>query len=335
MLRKAAALAFIAAAATPSAAQQALTQPPLGYMPSSASQSSSASVYGDLTFEAGLRYALSTGTTRYTLHGASATSDRLSRLNWANLTSNAGEVYGRIDHATGLFLKGSFGLSAPLNSGGLQDEDFASALSQNLTYSSTNSSQKGGKLSYGTIDMGYTFLRSRQSSLGGFFGFQFSDETTNAYGCTQSGGAGSGICVPSIGGSTLGITNQEQWNAARIGLDGKYFINDRLRLSGDVALLPGVWMNGTDTHWLRIGAANGDFTGPTHVNATGYGGEAEIKLDYAIADHWMIGVGARVTEMVASGDMRFDKSGVAVTASQKADWLNQRSGIFVESAFRF
>lgn len=50
-----------------------------------------------------------------------------------------------------------------------------------------------------------------------------------------------------------------------------------MKLSVEGAWLPRVWLNGFDTHWLRIGVPGG-FTGPVPEDGRGWGYQFEGLL---------------------------------------------------------
>ncbi len=198
--------------------------------------------------EIGLRYFASSGRTKYDLFIPDGSS-MISRLTYNNLLAHSGELFGRFDHITGVFIKGYVG-GGVVTGGTLTDEDFPPFI---VPFSSTNSTQRSGRLAYGTIDFGYAMLNSPTLRLGAFAGYHHYYERVNAYGCTQmvTNLAQTSICVPAIPDSTLGITQTTNWDAVRLGLNAQWRITDRLMLTGDLAWLPVAWLNANDRHWLR------------------------------------------------------------------------------------
>src|SRR5712675_340608 len=61
-------------------------------------------------------------------------------------------------------------------------EDFPPAI---LPYSSTLSDQRGGKLNYATIDLGYGFAANPNTTISLFAGYGYVGEKVNAFGCSQ------------------------------------------------------------------------------------------------------------------------------------------------------
>ena len=131
--------------------------------------------------EIGLRYFASSGKTKIDLFSADG-SLMNSRLTYNNLLAHSGELFGRFDHITGVFIKGYIG-GGVVTGGSLRDEDFPPAID---IFSSTNSTQHSGSLAYGTIDFGYAMLNSPTLRLGAFAGYHHYYERINAYGCTQT-----------------------------------------------------------------------------------------------------------------------------------------------------
>src|SRR5436305_5285159 len=111
------------------------------------------------TFEFGTRYWYSTGKLAKDLYDDPRSSQNLnSRLTYSSLSSGAFEGYGRADTTFGSFFRGFAGISG-LDHGALNDEDFPPGLTP---YSNTLSQQRGGKLTYGTIDFGQVVVKNER-----------------------------------------------------------------------------------------------------------------------------------------------------------------------------
>ena len=142
--------------------------------------------------EIGGRYWFTSGRTQIDLYGFAPSTDQVSRLTYDKLHAHVGEIFGRVEHVTGVFVKGFVGLGR-VNSGSLRDEDFPPFI---VPYSSTDSEQREGRVTYGTIDLGWNW-RSPGLKLGAFAGYLYYFEKLNVYGCTQTA-TNPFICVPSI-----------------------------------------------------------------------------------------------------------------------------------------
>jgi hypothetical protein len=285
------------------------------------------------SFEAGLRYGLSTGSLAKQLSDDPRISNFLnSQLTYDHLNSGTFEGYGRFDTSFGTFIKGYGGLSG-LNSGTLKDEDFQP---ETAPYSATLSQQSGGHLSYLSIDLGQIAVTTARVRASIFAGYGHLGETANAYGCSQIAGNPQ-ICVPSISGSVLAITEDTGWDFARLGILGEFRLLDRLTFSGEVAWLPYVQVSGQDTHWLRLGAMVNDLSGPINQTGSGTGVQIESILSYQFTDRFSIGLGGRYSYLQTRGTADLEQMivGVSSPISQPLKFTTTRYGGFVQSAYRF
>lgn len=181
------------------------------------------------TGEFGLRYWYSWGKTQKDLYGASR-SDLVSRLTYDDLSGHSGEVYGRLDHSSGFFLKGYLG-GGILPNGSLNDEDFPPLTTP---YSSTDSNQREGHLAYANIDAGFNLLRQPDFRLGVFGGYHYLEDKVSAFGCTQIA-SNPGICGGGIPDSVLVISQNNRWQSVRVGADMDVRLSERLTLRLDAA----------------------------------------------------------------------------------------------------
>jgi hypothetical protein len=278
------------------------------------------------------RYWYASAKTGKSLYDLPALSDAMvSRLTYSGMNSNAGELFGRVVFTNGLFVKGYAG-GASLSGGHLQDEDFPPAVTP---YSSTTSSQSGGYLTYASADLGYNVLRGGDYRVGAFAGYHYFNETVNAFGCAQTAG-NLDICQPSVPQSIEVISQNNIWQSVRLGLDGSVLLGDRFTLSAEAAWLPYVWLNGADTHWLRIGTAVGDFTGPIPEDGRGQGYQLEALLSYQVTQYVSVGVGGRYWYMAATGNSHFEGHIVGEEAfPQPVDWKTDIYGVFVQASLKF
>lgn len=282
-------------------------------------------------YEVGGRYWFGSAKTAKSLYGAPPLNALVSRLTYASMMTNSGEIYGRIASTYGWFLKGYVGFGA-VSKGTLQDEDFPPLTTP---YSSTTSQQQGGYLDYASIDVGYNFIRGGDFSLGGFVGYHFFQEVVDAYGCTQTAG-NPDICQPAIPSGIEGISQNNQWQSVRLGLNGSVTFADRFKFTADAAWLPYVALNGTDSHFLRIGDAVGDFTGAIPETGTGMGYQLEAALSYQLTPHASIGIGGRYWHMQANGTSDFAGRVVGVNAAdQPVNWKTDIYGAFLQADYKF
>jgi hypothetical protein len=286
------------------------------------------------TFEIGGRYWYSSGKVQKTLFDDPRFSEFTnSRLTYSDLKAHAGEVFGRADHVTGVFVKGYFGM-ASLRSGELEDEDFPPGIDP---YSSTISEQRNGDLRYFNVDAGYSFFRGARTQIGAFVGYHQLKEDMHAFGCVQ--GAGNPlICVPDIPDNVLGISEHTKWQSLRLGLVADMMITQRLKLTAEAAWLPYVHLRAHDIHWLRLGAGLFDIAGPIPERGSGYGYQLEAILSYAVTDRIQLGIGGRYWHMETEGSTQFEHVIVGwpiPPVAQPLDFNTTRYGVFAQGSYRF
>jgi hypothetical protein len=283
------------------------------------------------TGDVGLRFWYGRGSTGKNLHDPSG-AFLVSRLTYSGLSIFSVEGFGRFDLNTGWFLKGFIG-GGGFRKGSLEDEDFPPGITP---YSATLSVVDDSFPVYSTVDAGYNVLRGPDFRLGAFAGYHFLREVVSAQGCGQAA-TNPFICgffpVP---GTIKVITQDNVWEALRLGFNGAADLTDRLKFELDAAWLPFVWLSGTDAHWLRIGPAPGDFIGPVPEDGTGWGYQLEGILSYRVTDFIDVGVGGRYWHMQTKGLTHFDGHVVAFEAlPQPVDWKTDNYGVFLQMSLKF
>lgn len=271
----------------------------------------------------GARYWFAASTTGKSLYGAPPDSSAMvSRLTYSGLLMNSGEIYGRAAFTGGFFVKGYMGGGA-ISEGNLKDEDFPPFITP---YSSTSSSQHDGGLAYASADVGYDFVRGGDFRVGAFAGYHVLHETVSAYGCLQATG-NTDVCQPGIPAQYNVISQTNEWQSVRVGLEAAVKLGGHFTLTGEGAWLPYVHLNGADTHWVRI--LEGDFSGPIPEDGTGTGYQFEALLSYDITPAASIGLGGRYWHMQTNGSSHFED----VTpdgAPQPVSWKNDVYGVFLQ-----
>jgi hypothetical protein len=286
--------------------------------------------------EIGGRYFWSTGRTRKELFGdpPGSVTQLNSRLTYTGLSMHAGEVFGRVEHATGFFLKGFVGGGGIL-SGKLQDEDFPPA---EPIYSSTNSEQRDGRLVYGSIDGGWAW-RVRDHKVGFFVGYFHYFERVNAFGCVQTA-FNPFVCAPPIPSSVLGIREDTNWDALRFGINGEVKFGDGWKFSGEFAWLPYVSLDAKDTHFLRLISAGCQFdcfAGPIPERGVEALSSLQVEgiLSYTFASGFSVGVGARYWNVHTNpGHVTVDFP-VAIPVQQAMTFKTERYGAFLQGSYKF
>ena len=189
---------------------------------------------------------------------------------------------------------------------------------------------------YATVDVGYNVLKGPDFRVGAFVGYNYLYETVSALGCGQI------ATNPLICGSfpvpntVRVITQDNNWQSLRLGLNGAADLTDRLKLEIDGAFLPMVRLRGTDAHWLRISNQIGDFSGPIPEDGTGWGYQLEGVLSYQVTNSISVGIGGRYWHMQTSGFSHFEgRVNGFLTFPQPVDWHADNVGVFVQTGLKF
>jgi opacity protein-like surface antigen len=246
-----------------------------------------------------------------------------SRLTFTGLNAASGEVFARADQSSGFFLKGLLGAGG-IGSGKLNDEDFPAAGAYSNTLSGVT-----GHVYYATVDAGYTFLKTAAAKLGAFVGYNYYEEDTNTYGCTQL--AGAATCVPANPFPTnfLGISQDGHYKSLRVGLSSQFMLTDQLRLTADVAYLPLTNFTGLDSHNAR------ELLLP-ETSSNGDGVMLEAVLGYNVTEAWNVGVGARYWAWnMRTGSTTFNFLGAPPPIVEPAGYNSERYGMFVQSSYKW
>ncbi len=213
-----------------------------------------------------------------------------SRLTYNDMQTNSGELFGRIETPWNLFIKGYIGGGVTSN-GHMNDEDNVGTLGLPLlvAYSNTLSPAVSGRIGYGAIDGGFDFLRGPEYKVGVFAGYFVLNQAMNAFGCTAIASA---ICTPNpvpTSGSPV-ITENDKWDAVRIGVAAETMLTNQVKISGDAAYLPRVHFNGVDQHFIgNTGALAEIFP----ASGKGNGVQLETLVSYYLTPQWSVGVGGR------------------------------------------
>ena len=167
-------------------------------------------------------------------------------------------------------------------------------------------------------------------------GFGYLNESVKAFGCAQLDG-NPNICMPAIGSGILAITQNTQWQFIRLGVEGEVRLLDRLKLSGELAWLPYEQLNGTDTHWLRLGTRPFSLSGPIPEFGGGTGVQIETLLSYQLTDCFTLGLGARYWYLQTRGGSNLENMIVDFPVAPLAQQLNfttRRYGGFAQASYR-
>ncbi|ARN81897.1 outer membrane beta-barrel protein [Methylocystis bryophila] len=279
--------------------------------------------------EVGARYFYSTGYYRGDLYSSETPAHMVSRLTYGNLDAHAAETFFRLDHETGLFLKGNLG-GGSIVGGHMTDEDYAPLELPNLplsVYSKTVSSQSGGSLQYATVDGGFNVLKTAQYRLGGFVGYQYFRERMNTLGCVQVA-ANPYVCTSNASPTSVDqLDDDARWQSLRLGLSGRVAILPGLNFDAEVAWAHN-WLRSTDYHNAKAP------TWGTRDDGAGNGLQAEALLSYDLTPQLSVGVGGRYWYFDAgSGQSHWERTLTGgAPAPQRA--TSERYGMFVQTAYK-
>ncbi len=272
--------------------------------------------------EAGVRYFYSSGKMRFRLGDPFVAGQTNSQLTYANMKSNAGEGFARVDHYSGLFIKGFVG-GGNLFNGRLNDEDFPPAV---VPYSNTVSNITEGGLWYSTVDVGFNPWMTDRYKVGFFVGYNHLHEQASGFGCTQIAG-NPFICAPvAIPASIKVLTETQNWDSIRLGVNAVINLMPNLHWTLDAAALPYTRETGYDNHWLRPNI------NPLPQTGTGWGYQFETILAYDFTRNFSAGIGGRYwyAETSNSGTTQFP--GLPPSPTK---FTTDRYGGFIQASYKF
>ena len=257
----------------------------------------------------------------------------VSRLTYSDMQTNSGELFGRIDSPWRVFVKGFIGTGA--NTGGqMNDEDFGIPLGATFAAYSNTISSVSGTINYGAIDAGVNLLDAPSHKVSAFAGYFFLNQDMNGFGCHPLANIN---CIPNVPttGSAI-ISENDKWQAMRVGVSGETQVINRLRLSGDVAYLPVVNFSGVDTHFFgntgQVASIN-----PESANK-GAGVQIEAMLSYFVTSQFSVGFGGRYWALWTNNGQANrtvdDGAPISPTPPQAFRATVEQAGVFVQAAYR-
>jgi opacity protein-like surface antigen len=286
-------------------------------------QGAALAISDDLAGEFGTRLGYSSGRFQMNLYDPVTPGHLNSVLTWRDQAGPAVEAFARVDHRSGLFLKGTLG-GVSIGASHMNDEDTAAP--GYWPYSNTLLSTRDGRNLYGTLDLGYTFWRAERSNLGGFVGYGHYRQSLNAYGCQQL--ATAPFCLPGdVPAAALVLSHREEWNTLRLGLTGSVMLSERLSLSGEAAWLPYASFSGQDNHWMRPDI--------NPLIEEGHGAKSfqlEAALAYSLTRNWRVGAALRYLSLEATGSTQFPEAGLPKSPQEFA---SSRFTAFLQASYRF
>jgi opacity protein-like surface antigen len=276
------------------------------------------------TLEIGARYVYGWGRFQKDLGiPAMGVASLASRLTYDDNLTNGAEMFARLDTTSGWMAKGFVGKGN--GNGELNDEDWGIPFAIFVPYSNTFS-KVDDHIRYGVIDVGYDVWRDARFRADLFVGYSILHQYMQGFGCFQLANSHSD-CVTPIPLTVNSISEDDVWQAMRLGGVVDFQIFPGLTLSADVAYLPYVRINGTDDHVLR------SLLSPEWGSGTG--AQLELTLSYAVTDRLSVGVGGRYWSMWTSdGFVNFGGAGTLVPmryAVEQAALLVQGSYAFTDA----
>jgi len=246
-----------------------------------------------------------------------------SRLTYDGTGTDGAELFARLDSAYDVMVKGVIG--ATRGGGNMNDEDWglpSPPFAAFVPYSNTLSGVDEN-IGYAIVDLGYDWWRGEGYKVAPFIGYSYFRQDMEALGCQQIANLNSD-CATRLPFSVVGISEDDTWQALRLGGAASFNLIPRLTLAGEAAYLPYVSFSGTDDHILR------SLLSPEDGN--GIGVQLEAMLSYAVTDALSIGVGGRYWSMwTTSGNVNFGGTGVFVPMRYAAEQAN----LLVQVSYKF
>lgn len=293
----------------------------------------------DPQWELGMRTWWSEGQTHYNFNSsrvAPILGNPTSVLDYDGLSGGSLEFIWAVRSDSRTVFKGFIG-GGWINGGSLDDEDY---LTGQIKFSDTYSRVEGSGFGYGTIDLGQDFtlfVADRRVVLTPFIGFNYWQETVDAYGarCNRDD-VGGAFCGPpgsiAVPFGVEVITNKASWSSWRLGAELNTRIRDRLTFRTDLALLPVAYLWNEDSHYLRSDL--GRLPNRTD-EGTGWGYQLEAELRYDLTDNWALGAGLRYWYAETGGKTDFLNLGLGGTTVELNEFSSERFGVFSNLTYRF
>jgi opacity protein-like surface antigen/outer membrane protease len=244
-----------------------------------------------------------------------------SRLTYDNDDISGGEAFARLDTAFNLMAKGLIGGAS--SEGRLNDEDWVIPFPNALVPYSNTLSGVDNDIDYWLADIGYNLWRGASYKVTPFIGYSEFRQDMTGLGCRQIANPFSD-CSRTIPSSVRVITEDDKWQALRLGAAADMIIAPRLTLSGEAAYLPYVRFTGTDDHLLRslVSPEEGE----------GVGLQLEATLSYAVTEALSVGVGGRYLSMwTTEGTVNFGGTGEIIAMRYAAE----QAHLLVQGSYRF
>lgn len=276
------------------------------------------------SFELAPRYWLSTGTYQLNLMGTNALVSRLTTENW---TGNSAEVFGKLQHSSGVFAKGYIG-GGSLSDGQFIDEDFLPGITP---YSRTQSDLHHDGLKYLSLDLGYDLIQYDRFKLEGFVGYHYWNQTYHVFGAQQI--ASNPDILPNnppvYGGApdSMNVINLAlNWNALRLGINGSLAFSN-FTIDSDVAYTRSN-LSAYDFHNLRPDI-RGDFE-----DGSGNGVQLDTLFHWQSTPQLRLGIGGRWWYVLTNGLAHFEQT-YASGQPQPIKVIQSTYGLLLQANYQF
>jgi opacity protein-like surface antigen len=291
---------------------------PIGFVPT-------AGVVNSVEVEVGTRYVHGWGRYQQDLGGGPPLPVNNSRLTWDHLQTDGAELFARIDTAENVMLKGMIGGGAG-NLGYINDEDwglqqpFPGTAVSVFPYQNSISGASTD-IRYLTIDAGYDWLRQPAYRFTPFVGYNYFEQHLQTPKTLDYI-----MYAPTVTYDTVGLGQDNNWHAVRIGAAADILLAPRLHLNAEAAYLPYVHYRGHDDH------------GPGAVSpqwGDGRGVQLEAILSYDVTDRWSVGVGGRYWAFwIPNGETaNFANGGTGAVNAQA--FAAEQAAAFLQVSYKF
>jgi opacity protein-like surface antigen len=253
-----------------------------------------------------------------------------SRLSYNDLQTNSSELFGRVESPWNVFLKGYVGVGQTGRGNNNDEDSYVNLNGVRDPYSNSYSPKIDGGIAYAVADLGYDFIRTRDSKVGAFVGYFYFNQLMNRYNCVQIANP-QGSCEPPNEPPTppnvVRFQEIDTWQAVRVGLSGETMLTDRLKLAVDAAYLPYLVFNGLDYHFrnpvLQLPASSHG----------GQGAQVEALLSYYVTDRFAVGVGGRYWTMWTTNGQFVNNGAPSAPRYYRAAF--EQAGAFVQASYTF
>lgn len=270
-----------------------------------------------------------------------------SELTYEDIDSNVFEVESELRLPRGIFFRTRFGFGV-INEGRLIDDDFVSATGAAFfgaaqsgahRISRTSSDIDGDDMWYLNFDLGYKFWvsKNKRGFIKSFFGYQHWREKVVATGVEQLECTSVGIFCDAPGTITnVGrkvLTNTVRWDSFRIGLEGAYWLNKRLRFDAQLAFIPYSRLLNRDIHHLRIDLQQDP---SFEMNGTGVGYNMKAGFKYRLTKRLSFLAGYKYWRIEVRDSVwkNFPVAGEASVANLN-EFTSYRNGAVAEVKYQF